>query len=307
METRPQMMRPSSSLPFVMSVVNFKGGATKTSTAVALAQGLALRGHKVLVIDTDAQSSLTNLFGMLPAVDVRDGVSDGVDRSLLPLFLGEETSIDYAVQDTYWPGIKIIASNLALYSAEFALPSRQKENPEFEFWNVLRDGIKNSKVQFDIVVIDTPPSLSYTTINAMLASDGLIMPLPPSHLDFLSSGQFWSLINELMGTLIADRSASKEFAFVNVLLSRVDANDTSSGAVKKWIQAAYSDMVMSSEIPKTSATSAASAEFGTVYDLEPSMVNPRTYRRAFDAYESMVTQVERQIVQAWAPLDGGAK
>jgi chromosome partitioning protein len=295
---RAKHLRPSGAEAKTIVVSNFKGGVTKTTTAVTLAQGLSLRGHNVLVIDTDPQGSMTTLFGLLPNVDVDD------DQTLLPLCLGSEISIDYAIRSTYWTGIDIVPANLALYSAEFALPARQKTEPGFEFWNMLNSGIDTARLNYDVIIIDTSPALSYLTINALLAADGLIMPLPPSTLDFTSSGQFWNLFNSLVDNLISKQGKTKSFDFVDVLLARVDTNDTSSSIVREWITSSYASMVLPVEIPRTSITASASAEFGTVYDTDPSTINPRTYRRAFDAYERVVELVEEQLQTAWARQAG---
>ncbi|APW48632.1 cobyrinic acid a,c-diamide synthase (plasmid) [Rhodoferax antarcticus] len=290
---RKKFMRPMEAEAITIAVANFKGGVTKTTTAVTLAQGLSLRGHNVLVIDTDPQGSMTTLFGLLPDVDVSD------EQTILRLCFGSELSIDYAITPTYWSGIDIVPANLALYSAEFALPSRQKAESSFEFWNVLTHGIDTARTKYDVIILDTSPSLSYLTINALLAADGLIMPLPPSTLDFTSSGQFWNLFNDLTANLVTNRGKTKSFDFVDVLLARVDANDASSSVVREWITAGYANMVLPVEIPKTSLTATASAEFGTVYDTDPATINARTYRRAFDAYERVVELVEEQILTAW--------
>ncbi len=295
---RSKFMRPREAEAITISVANFKGGVTKTTTAVTLAQGLSLRGHKVLVIDTDPQGSMTTLFGLLPDVDVAD------EQTILGLCFGSEVSIDYAIIPTYWSGIDIVPANLALYSAEFALPSRQKSEGSFEFWNVLNNGIDAARTKYDVIILDTSPSLSYLTINALLASDGLIMPLPPSTLDFTSSGQFWNLFNDLTANLVTNRGKTKTFDFVDVLLARVDANDASSSVVREWITAAYAGMVLPVEIPKTALTASASAEFGTVYDTDPATINSRTYRRAYDAYERVVELVEEQIMFAWKRQTG---
>ena len=290
---RSKFMRPENAEAITIAVANFKGGVTKTTTAVTLAQGLSLRGHKVLVIDTDPQGSMTTLFGLLPDVDVSD------EQTILSLCYGSEVSIDYAITPSYWSGIDIVPANLALYSAEFALPSRQKAESSFEFWNVLNHGIDTARTKYDVIILDTSPSLSYLTINALLAADGLIMPLPPSTLDFTSSGQFWNLFNDLTANLVTNRGKTKSFDFVDVLLARVDANDASSSVVREWITAAYASMVLPVEIPKTALTASASAEFGTVYDTDPATINTRTYRRAYDAYERVVELVEEQINSAW--------
>jgi chromosome partitioning protein len=171
-----------------IAVANYKGGVSKTTTAAALAQGLSLRGHRVLVIDTDPQGSLTTLFGVLPDTEVE------AESTILGLCTGEVESIMPSVQKTYWDGIDLVAAAPILFNAEFLLPSRQANDPGFAFWRVLDAGLEEARNEYDIIIIDTPPSLSYITINALIAADGVLMPLPPNALDFASSAQFWSLL-----------------------------------------------------------------------------------------------------------------
>ena len=95
-ELRTGRMRPAGAEAITVAVANFKGGVTKTTTAVTLAQGLSIRGHKVLVIDCDPQGSLTTLFGILPDAEVE------AEHTILPLCLGEQESVEYAIRSTYW-------------------------------------------------------------------------------------------------------------------------------------------------------------------------------------------------------------
>ena len=80
-ELRTSRMRPPGAEAITVAVANFKGGVTKTTTAVTLAQGLSIRGHKVLVIDCDPQGSLTTLFGILPDAEVEAETEDEVASS----------------------------------------------------------------------------------------------------------------------------------------------------------------------------------------------------------------------------------
>ena len=283
-------MRPEGADAIVIGICNFKGGVSKTTTAVALAQGLSLRGHRVLIIDQDPQASASTLMGV-------EGVSD--EDTLLPLCTGHENTAAYAIRKTYWDGIDLIPATLSLYGAEFALPARQTKDQNFEFWNMLSYALDDVRQNYDVIVIDTSPALSYMTINAMLAADGLIIPVPPNNLDFISSAQFFSLFNQVAETLVSNRGKMKEFDFVNILLSRVDYNSASSTAVREWIGGAYGDKILPVEIPETSVTKGASASFGTIYDIAPSEINSKTYRRAFDAYERLVELVEGQVLAAW--------
>jgi chromosome partitioning protein len=277
----------------VYSYFDIKGGVTKTTTAVTLAQGLSIRGHKVLVIDCDPQGSLTTLFGILPDAEVE------AEHTILPLCLGEQESVEYAIRPTYWDGIDLIPATSVLFSAEFALPGRQRdEGQRFQFWNVLHYGIEQARQTYDVIVIDTPPALSYVTINAMMAADGIITPLPPNALDFASSVQFWDLFYDLTKELVA-RGKSKRFEFVDVLLSKVDASDIATNVVREWISAAYGSKVLPIEIPKTATAASASAEFGSIYDMKPGSAGSRTIKRAVDAYDQFVEIIEGQIVSAW--------
>ncbi len=308
-----ELRDPMKAGAVVIATGNFKGGVSKTTTSATLAQGLSLRGHKVLVIDQDPQGSLTTLFGILPDVEVGD------DDTLLSVCSGDQHSILPLVKPTYWAGVDLVPAAPSLYNAEFILPARQTSEKGFKFWNVLRDSlqeparldIENATVEnahefrcaldiYDVIIIDTPPSLSYLTYNGLMAADGVVMPLPPNALDFSSSTIFWRLFTEMIGGLLEQAGENKSYRFVDILLSRVDHSDAVSDAVRSWILSAYGGMVLPLEIPKTSTAATASAEFGTVYDLKPGSASSKTLARARDAYERMVDYIERQIQGCWA-------
>ncbi len=300
-EYRRDGLRPAGAEAVTIAIGNFKGGVSKTTTAVTLAQGLTLLGHKVLVIDTDPQGSLTTLFGILPDTEVEE------QDTILPLAMGSETSIRYAIRPTYWDGIDLVAAAPVLFGAEFALPARQTQEPGFEFWRVLDLGIDDVRADYDVIVIDTPPSLSYTTINAFMASNGIIMPLPPNALDFASASQFWSLFADLTSELITKRGLSKSFDFIHVLLARVDSSDAASNIVRQWIGSTYAEKVLPVEIPKTAVTATTSAEFGTVYDISRYDGNAKTFKRARDAYDTFVSHIEGSIRSVWQQQAAAAR
>lgn len=293
-EYRRQRMRPPGERAVTIAIGNFKGGVSKTTSTMVLAQGLSLRGHRVLAIDCDPQGSLTTLHGILPSAEVDS------DMTILPLCEQEATDIRYAIRSTYWDGIDLVAAAPFVFSAEFQLPAMQLRDPKAKFWAVLDAGLDSVRDLYDVILIDTPPSLSYVTINALWAADGLIVPVPPSGMDFSSSAQFWSLLSDL-GVGLDKRSGedAKTFDFLHVLLSRVDAADQAAPAVRQWIAATYGEYMLPVEIPKTTVTSNKAAEFSTVYDVQKYDGAAKTYKRAVDAYDRFVELIEESICQTW--------
>ena len=292
---RSDKMKPSMKKAIVIAIANFKGGVSKTTSAMVLAQGLSMRGHRVLAIDVDPQGSLTTLHGILPEAEVSEDMTVG------PLCDGSESDITYAIRSTYWDGLDLVAAAPFLFSAEFSLPTRQMRETGAKFWNVLNAGLEAVKDIYDVIIIDTPPSLSYVTINALWAANGIIVPVPPSGLDFASSAQFWSLLSDLGTNLDKqdEQDVNKVFDFLHVLLSRVDPMDPASPAVRQWIQTTYGEFVLPVEIPKTTVTSNKAAEFATVYDVQKYDGAAKTYKRAADAYDCFVDLVEQSVIEAW--------
>ena len=291
--------RPGGSNGVVIACSNLKGGSTKTTSAVHLAQALSLKGRKVLLVDLDSQSSLTTLMDLMPESDVKD------KDTILPFFDGEYPDLRYAVQKTYWDGVDIIPATFSIFNIEVTLPIAASEDKNFSFWSLLEEGLAPLREDYDVIIMDCPPSLSYLTFNAIYAADGVVMPIPPESLDFASSAMFWRLFSELFK--IADirmkrsgEKMNKGFDFVKILLSKVNSQNTSTGIVRNWIMSAYGKMVMPVEIPLSSVTTSKSAEFGSVFDVSKYAGDRRTYMRIREAYDKFADLIDTEIVAAWA-------
>ncbi len=289
--TSKRAARPGGARGRVYSIANFKGGVAKTATAVSVAQALTLLGRRGLIIDCDPQGSTTQLCGYAPEAEIPD------EKTLLPLVYGDESSLRYAVHETYWTNLDLIPASVSLFDAEFEIPAKMLSDNQFQFWDIINKGLTPLLNDYDFVIVDTPPALSYLTINALLASDAILMPCPPEGLDFASSTQFWSLFSDVAANL-PGLKATKRFDFVNVVMTKARSNDTSR-AVQGWLHKAYGDLVLPFIIPESKVQADASAMLSTIYDLPKSEVRNSTYARLRDPLDQLADYLDNQLVAAW--------
>jgi chromosome partitioning protein len=289
--TKERPRRPEGKRGRIVTVANFKGGVAKTTTAVSAAQALTLLGRRVLVIDCDPQGTTTQLCGWAPDAEISD------DQTLLPLIYGDQQTLHYAVQETYWHNLDLIPASSSLFDAEFEIPAKVLNDSTFEFWEIVRKGLMPLTDEYDAIVIDTPPALSYLTINALLASDAILLPCPPEALDFASSTQFWHLFADIAKKLPGVLE-QKRFDFVNVILTKAKSDDVSR-VVRGWLKKAYGDRVLPFEIPESTVPKGASAQLSTVYDLSKPDGSTAAYNRFKEPLDRLAEHLDAQFARAW--------
>lgn len=278
----------------VVAVGFFKGGVGKTIVATSLAQGLALKGYKVLAVDFDPQGSMTAMLGVDPGL-VK------IEETFTPLCappghsLHRPTLVE-SIRQTYWSGIDLVPGTTGLFRCEFFLPTRalnaQREGKQFNFLDVLGKALRPLREDYDFIIIDTPPALSYTVMNAYWAADALLMPMVPEGLSLQSSSQFWNMFTELWDEAGALTDTEKTYAWLGVVPSKVEGHKPPVQEMLKWIRAFYRDYVLTSEIPQTDTVKTASTTLGTVYDISKYVGSAKTYERARDAFDRLVNEVE---------------
>ena len=286
----------------VVSICNFKGGVAKTTTAAHLSQYLVMHGYRVLLVDLDAQASLTQLFGILPHTEVGD---DQTVRSFLegPNFQGQANlkwtgDLRPAVQKTHWHNLDLIASNLGVYGCEFAIAARLRDEEGFAFHRPLAEGLEPLRQDYDVIILDTAPSLSFVNSNAMFAADGLLITLPPAMIDLQSSSLFFDLVAELMEAFNRMEPTPKTYDFGSVLLTRVRPNDSTHAQISKWIRQYFMRETCTHTMVQSSALEKVGPELLTLYEVAEYDGDRRTLERAIDAMNGVNGEIEELIRRA---------
>ncbi len=212
----------------IISIVNQKGGVGKTTTAINLAASLALGGKNILVIDTDPQGNLTSGLG----IDRQN-----LRASLYDVYTGK-TTISEIILQTSLENLKIAPSTIDLLGVEVELVS--KERREF----ILSDALSSLNDDFPYIFIDCPPSLGLLTLNALVASHGVLIPV---------QAEYYALegLSLLMQTLsMVKNSFNPDLEIDGILITMFDPRNALSHQVESEVRKHFRDKVYESVIPR---------------------------------------------------------
>ena len=277
----------------VVSIVNFKGGSSKTTTAVHLAQRYALRGYRVLAIDMDPQASLTTMFGYRPEIEfVESGTVYDSLRYEDPVPLSQ------VIRKTYFHNLDLAPAGLMLseYETETAYALQHRVEPPFT--QRLAIALDEVEADYDLVLIDCPPQLGFTTMTALLASTGLLITVVPSMLDVASMAQFLEMAGETVRTL-EEATGPIDWAFLKFLIARYEPTDVPQSQMAGFLRSILLDQVLTTPMLKSTAISDAGMTQQTIYELEPSQVVKKTLDRILESVNGVADEFEKTIQRAW--------
>ena len=240
----------------IVSIANQKGGVAKTTTSVNLAAGLALRGHRILVVDIDPQANATTGLGL----DHRS-----LPLSTYDLLLGEAT-LEEVVRPTLIKGLDCAPSSVDLSGAEVELVGTMERERK------LSDALAGAGARYDLIFLDCPPSLGLLTVNAMAAAQDLIVPVQCEYYALEGLGQ-------LLGNAERVRRAlNPELRIAGFLMTMFDARTKLSSQVADEVRNHFGDLVFGTVIPRSVRISEAPSFGEPVLTLDPSSRGAISYR-----------------------------
>lgn len=212
----------------IVSIVNQKGGVGKTTTAVNLSAAIAMSGASVLVVDVDPQGSATSGLG----IRLEPG-----DASTYQVLLGQ-VSADEAIRKTMLPTLQVIPASRDLVGAEIELvPLDHREQR-------LKDALSTVRRQYDFILIDCPPSLGLVTVNALTASDSILIPL---QCEYYALEGLTALLETV--ALVRER-LNPDLEIEGLLLTMFDGRNLLSRQVAQDVRSHFPDKVFTTIVPR---------------------------------------------------------
>ena len=246
-------------MPYVISIVNQKGGVGKTTTVVNLAASLARLGYLVLVVDLDPQANASTTLGLMDPYEVKSTVAT------VMLDKADATAPWY---DTIEEHVQLIYGHVQLTKVERDLPRISMTMPAL----VLRKRLSQMALADDqIVLVDCPPSLSLLTVNALVASDYCVVPM--------ESGSKYSLDGyEDLEELIRDvRDVNPSLDILGVLITKHDGRKNVCKAMKSAIERRFRDRVFTTAIVSAAKIQEAETTKKTVFQLDRQSTGARDF------------------------------
>ncbi len=237
----------------VISFANQKGGVAKTTTTLNLGVAFAEHGLKVLLVDLDPQGNLTMSQGMNP---------DSIDKSMFDVLV-HRLPIQEVIQHAE---VDLAVSSIDLAGAELALSSMIGRE------RALEKALVEAKDNYDYVLIDTPPSLGLLTINALVASNGVIVPVQCEYLSLRGLVQLENTLSMIRENL------NPRVEIEGILPTMFDSRTLHSREAVEILQENFGELVFDTKIRKTVRYAEAPVKGTSVLKYEPSGSAAAAYR-----------------------------
>ena len=277
----------------VITVINFKGGSGKTTTAAHLAQKMALDGYKVLGIDLDPQASLSALHGFQPEFDLLDGgtLYDAI-RYEDPVPLRD------VIQKTYFTNLDLIPGNLDLMEFEHDTPRALTQRDGNLFFTRIGDALSSVEQEYDVVVVDCPPQLGFLTMSALSAATAVLVTVHPQMLDVMSMCQFLLMTSNLLG-VVSEAGGNMSYDWLRYVVTRYEPGDGPQNQMVSFMRSMFGDHVLNHPVLKSTAISDAGITKQTLYEVEKGQFTRSTYERAIESLNAVNGEIESLVQSAW--------
>lgn len=241
----------------VISIANQKGGVGKTTTAINLSSALSHLGKKVLLVDFDSQGNATrglNFEGTSMPLTIFDAITGQVDIRL-------------AIQSTKEANLDLVPANLKLASLDSYLQSQGVDKPFF----LLKNALQSVRDNYDFIFIDCPPSLGLLSINALVASDSVLIPVQCEYFAMEAVAAILSTISKIQ------KDYNPNLKIEGFLLTMYEQNASLCTEVAQQVRGLFKENTFLTVIPRNISIPEASAHGEAVTTYRPTAKGSLAY------------------------------
>ena len=243
----------------ILSITNQKGGVGKSTTAINLAAGLALKGYKVLLLDLDPQANITKVF-----ISHEDEIP--LQHSLYNVLLNFYP-LENITQETKTKNLSIAPSHIRLSGVDLELAQVFDNRSER-----LKRALTTIEQLYDHIIIDTPPSLGLLTINALTASEKIIIPVSTGFFALTGLVQLQETID-----MVKQTKLNQKLEILGVLCTFIERTNVSRD-VEKQLRDYFGKLVFETTIPKNVSLEEAHSNHTHIFNYAPKSAGAHAYK-----------------------------
>lgn len=233
-----------------ISIMNHKGGTGKTTSSINIGAGLAKKGLRVLLLDIDSQANLTEGLGKGdPELSVYDSIRE---NKKLPI-LNVSKNLD------------LVPSSIDLLGAEMEIVSKIGRE------QILHKLLKPIRSEYDYIIIDCPPSVGLLTVNAMVASDTILLPLQGEYFAYKGVDRLLGIVNEVRDNL------NDKLEIGGVFITQINPNRILTKTIVEKLTEDLQDKVFDTKIRINVALAEAQLQGQTIFDYAPESNGAKDY------------------------------
>lgn len=233
-----------------ISIMNHKGGTGKTTSSINIGAGLAKKGLKVLLLDIDSQANLTEGLGKGdPELSVYDSIRE--NKKLPILHVAEN--------------LDLVPSSIDLLGAEMEIVSKIGRE------QILHKLLKPIRSEYDYIIIDCPPSVGLLTVNAMVASDTILLPLQGEYFAYKGVDRLLGIVNEVRDNL------NDKLEIGGVFITQINPNRILTKTIVEKLTEDLQDKVFDTKIRINVALAEAQLQGQTIFDYAPESNGAKDY------------------------------
>ncbi len=242
----------------IIAITNQKGGVGKTTTALNVSAGLAILGKKTLLVDTDPQGNSTLSFVENPSQ---------YNKSLFDVLVNSDMSVRDVIVPSVVPGLDVTVSKISMAKLEPSLLG------EMDGHYRLKDNLETVKNQYDYIIIDTPPTLGLITINALVSSDRVVIPIQSSYLCLEGTDDLLETIEKVK------RIANPDLEILGILITLHDKRTNIAKDVVKRIKGVFGKRVFNTIISKSVKLEESPAYKESIFTFAPNSIGSLQYQK----------------------------
>jgi chromosome partitioning protein len=278
----------------VIAVTNFKGGSSKTSTTIHLGHYLALKGYRVLAIDLDPQASLTALHGVIAEFDPREG-----ETFYSAIRFDEPVPTETLIHSTHIAGFDVICAGLELTEFETAVALDMRNSGGTSFLLKVSQAIEQVADRYDVILMDSAPSLNFLTLSSLTAATGVLIPVPAHMLDVDSTAKFLELAGSYM-QILSDMGTAAQWDFAKFLITKFEPNDHPQANMMALMRQVFGADLLLNMVIKSTAVADALTWKQSLYEVQRARFSaPKTYDRAMESINAANQEIEQLLWAAW--------